>query len=130
MLPDNNPCLSCGACCAYFRASFYWGEGDDVPGGTVPVRMTAKLNDFRIYMQGTNGPNPRCIALLGAIGEGVRCSIYPLRASICRDFPFSWSDGTKNERCDAARLAWGLEPLSPDSIFDNTPTAPPLPKAA
>ncbi len=130
MLPDKNPCLTCGACCAYFRASFYWGEGDDAPGGTVPVRMTAKLNDFRVYMQGTSGPSPRCIALLGTIGEGVRCSIYPLRSSICREFPFSWGDGKKNERCDAARLAWGMEPLTPDSVSDTPPTAPLLPKAA
>ncbi|MLR39642.1 YkgJ family cysteine cluster protein, partial [Salmonella enterica subsp. enterica] len=23
-----NPCMTCGACCAYFRVSFYWAEGD------------------------------------------------------------------------------------------------------
>ncbi|EAX0008081.1 YkgJ family cysteine cluster protein, partial [Salmonella enterica] len=22
-----NPCMTCGACCAYFRVSFYWAEG-------------------------------------------------------------------------------------------------------
>ena len=129
-MPEHNPCLTCGACCAYYRASFYWGEGDDTPGGTVPVHMTAKLNDFRIYMRGMNGPKPRCVALLGNIGEAVRCSIYNLRSSVCREFAFSWSNGKKNHRCDAARLAWGLKPLTPDSAFDNPPTVPFLPKAA
>ncbi len=129
-MPSPNPCLTCGACCAYYRASFYWGEGDDAPEGTVPVRMTEKLNDFRIYMKGTNGPQPRCIALFGTIGAGVRCSIYDLRASVCRDFPYSWSNGIKNERCDAARRVWGLLPLEPDSVFDDRPTTPRLPKAA
>ena len=23
-----NPCITCGACCAYFRASFYWTEAE------------------------------------------------------------------------------------------------------
>ncbi|THB82127.1 YkgJ family cysteine cluster protein, partial [Pantoea allii] len=22
----SNPCVSCGACCAHFRVSFYWAE--------------------------------------------------------------------------------------------------------
>ncbi|RBD09468.1 YkgJ family cysteine cluster protein, partial [Xanthomonas oryzae pv. oryzae] len=23
-----HPCLTCGACCAYFRVSFHWSEAD------------------------------------------------------------------------------------------------------
>jgi Fe-S-cluster containining protein len=129
-MPTLNPCLTCGACCAYYRASFYWAEADDTPGGTVPVQMTSQLNDFRIFMKGTNGPKPRCIALLGTIGEGVRCTIYEQRASVCRDFPFSWSNFEHNPRCDTARRAWGLDPLSPDFVYDGHPSTPPLPKAA
>ncbi|MEG6657786.1 YkgJ family cysteine cluster protein, partial [Pseudomonas aeruginosa] len=25
-MSTDNPCLTCGACCAHFRVSFYWGE--------------------------------------------------------------------------------------------------------
>ncbi|EFG2122847.1 YkgJ family cysteine cluster protein, partial [Escherichia coli] len=23
---NPNPCMTCGACCAFFRVSFYWAE--------------------------------------------------------------------------------------------------------
>ncbi len=26
-VPTEDACLSCGACCAFFRVSFYWAEG-------------------------------------------------------------------------------------------------------
>lgn len=136
----SNPCITCGACCAYFRASFYWAEADDTPGGTVPVELTEKLNDFRRVMRGTNQKNPRCIALLGEIGVSVGCSIYELRSSVCREFDVSWLRGVRNERCDQARLAWGLEPLPApitapaadpeDPERTAPPERPPLPRAA
>ena len=81
--------------------------------GGVPADMTDKLNDFRLVMKGTNGPSPRCIALMGIIGKKVHCSIYEKRASACRDFDPSWQNGHPHERCDMARRAWGLPPLSP-----------------
>jgi Fe-S-cluster containining protein len=115
-----NPCVRCGACCAYYRASFYWAEANNTPGGTVPVELTEKLNDFRRVMRGTNPPNPRCVALLGEIGQSVRCSIYELRASVCREFAVSWEAGIHNERCDRARAAWGLPPLEPPATLPAT----------
>ncbi|RBD00840.1 YkgJ family cysteine cluster protein, partial [Xanthomonas oryzae pv. oryzae] len=27
-----HPCLTCGACCAYFRVSFHWSEADPALG--------------------------------------------------------------------------------------------------
>ena len=114
---SDNPCITCGACCAYFRASFYWAETDLHSGGTVPAQMTEKLTPFRSVMKGTNQPNPRCIALEGEIGSCVSCSIYEQRASVCRDFEFSWQNGAPHDRCDKARAAWGLPPLpAPDDI--------------
>lgn len=112
--PNTHPCLTCGACCAYYRASFYWAELDEVEGGSVPAYLTQRMDDFRCMMKGTNGANPRCIALRGTIGESVYCSIYERRSSVCRDFLVSWEPGLPNERCDKARLAWGLQPLSPE----------------
>ena len=76
--------------------------------------MTAKLNDFRLVMKGCCGSRPRCIALMGIIGKKVHCSIYQQRASVCRDFPPSWEMGIHNERCDKARVAWNLPPLTPE----------------
>jgi uncharacterized protein len=118
-MPDTtmehlHPCLACGACCAYFRASFYWAEADDATPGGVPVEMTRKLNDHRRSMVGMDGPSPRCIALQGEIGKLVSCSIYENRASVCRAFGPSWETGQPNERCDKARAAWGLRPLTPE----------------
>ncbi|MDH4321784.1 MAG: YkgJ family cysteine cluster protein [Desulfobulbaceae bacterium] len=114
-MQTHNPCLLCGACCAYFRASFYWAETDDVTPGGVPVMLTEELQPWRRVMLGTNQPQPRCIALQGTIGSDVRCTIHPRRASVCRDFPASWEVGVHNERCDRARAAWGLAPLTPNS---------------
>lgn len=135
-----NPCLTCGACCAYFRASFYWAETDAAPDGTVPAELTEKLTDFRCVMRGTDQPNPRCIALMGQIGQSVRCSIHPLRASVCRDFKVSWENNVHNERCDKARAVWGLPPLEPPAVTPNhtpenpdnidPPCRPPVPRAA
>jgi Fe-S-cluster containining protein len=38
----GNPCLSCGACCASFRVSFYWRE--TVALG-LPEPMSKKVDD-------------------------------------------------------------------------------------
>jgi len=135
----SNPCVSCGACCAYYRASFYWAEADSTSAGTVPVELTEKLNDFRRVMKGTSQKSPRCIALLGEIGQSVRCSIYDLRASVCREFDVSWLNDVHNERCDQARAAWGLAPLAAPGTVSDAPDEPeqktppghrPLPRAA
>lgn len=116
-----NPCLSCGACCAFFRASFYWAEANDESPGGVPVELTVKLNNFRRAMIGSSGSRPRCIALQGAIGKEVSCAIYECRASVCRDFQPAWRDGIPNPRCDEARLAWGLPVLDPLAWGSNFP---------
>ena len=113
-MPETNPCMDCGACCACFRASFYWGEADDCPPGGVPVGMTADLTDFRRVMRGTDQKEPRCIALMGTVGTRVHCAIYDRRSSICRSFQPSWAEDIPNEWCDRARLAWSLPPLTPD----------------
>lgn len=114
----ENPCRTCGACCAYFRVSFYWGETDKAPGGYVPSELTAPLPPFYHLMRGTDRNPPRCIALEGEVGHSVRCRIYERRPSPCRDFGVQWRNGRVEitpemlERCNQARMAWGLPPLS------------------
>lgn len=107
---QTNPCILCGACCAFYRASFHWTEADDA-GGTVPVALTEDGDSFRRAMKGTGQHPPRCVALDGEIGVRVACSIYQQRSSTCREFSFSWQEGEHNDKCDRARMAWGFPPL-------------------
>jgi Fe-S-cluster containining protein len=109
----SNPCLSCGACCAYFRASFHWLE--TAPCGITPAELTIRISPQHVAMRGTEQQPPRCTALEGEIGSAVRCSIYALRASPCREFQASWVNGVHNVRCDRARSAHGLPPLLPEA---------------
>lgn len=105
-----NPCLGCGACCAFFRASFHWMETDS-GGGTVPADLTLPFTHHRVVMRGTTGSAPRCTALEGEIGVAVGCAIHPLRSSICRAFKPAWEDDQPNPDCDRARAGHGLPPL-------------------
>jgi len=111
-----NPCLECGACCAFYRVSFHWSESERFLGGRTPSELTVKIAPHRTAMRGTEGERPRCVALGGEIGTAVACSIYDDRPSPCREFEASWSDGAPNERCDKARAAHGLPPLEPPAL--------------
>lgn len=107
----SNPCLTCGACCAYYAVTFYWAEADDTDGGTVPAGLTAQHGPFQRVMRRTESPSARCVALEGEVGGCVRCTIYTQRPSVCRDFEYSWQSGKPSELCDRARAAHGLPPL-------------------
>jgi Fe-S-cluster containining protein len=107
-----NPCLSCGACCAYYRITFPEEDCNHLAGGYVPAELTAVSAKNRRLMLGTEDRNPRCIALEGCLGFQVKCTIYQSRPSTCRVFQRSWSQGAGNELCDRARLAYGLQPFS------------------
>ncbi|HCR0118313.1 TPA: YkgJ family cysteine cluster protein [Klebsiella aerogenes] len=109
-MSEINPCMTCGACCAYFRVSFYWAEADDA-GGVVPTQLTEPLPPFLRCMSGTNQRQSRCTALSGEIGESVHCTIYHQRPSPCREFAMSGEGGELNEACDRARARYGLPPL-------------------
>lgn len=70
-------------------------------------------------MLGTNCKSPRCISLEGDVGSEVKCTIYEQRSSPCREFEASWVDGQANSDCDAARAAFGLQPLeAPAHLFE------------
>ena len=126
-----NPCLTCGACCAFFRASFYWAEADDATEGGVPVELTDDFPPHFRVMKGTNSKTPRCVALVGSIGESVFCAIHPRRATVCRDFPPSFENGIPHDRCDKARAAYNLPPLTLDDWIetDSLPDARRAPAA-
>lgn len=107
----SSPCLTCGACCAAYRVSFYWAEANDAPGGTVPVEFTEKVSPHRRAMRVNNVRELRCVCLRGVIGERVSCAIYPDRSSTCREFLYDGEGGQANERCGQARARHGLPPL-------------------
>ncbi|HUH87471.1 MAG TPA: YkgJ family cysteine cluster protein [Pusillimonas sp.] len=108
----TNPCLSCGACCAHFRVSFYCGEIAGENGGTVPPDLVSQIGPLRACMKGTEEGGQRCVALCGEIGhEGIHCAIYEQRPSPCRDFPAWEQDGTANPDCQRVRAKFGLPAL-------------------
>jgi len=115
MSETSNPCVSCGACCAHFRVSFYWAEADDA-GGPVPAELTEPLSLLMRNMRGTNDRAPRCVALQGEIGGCVSCSIYEQRPTPCREFAMSGEEGVANDACDRARARYGLPALFHPSL--------------
>lgn len=122
MTIESNPCLACGACCGYFRVSFYWGETDAQHSFGVPEELTEQVSSHLIAMRGTEkklkDKQVKCVALQGQIGESVHCEIYQCRSSTCRDFKASWEDGLHNTDCDKARAAYGLKPLEPWNLME------------
>ena len=98
-------CISCGACCVTFRVSFYWGETDAYPGGTVPQHLTNQLTPHLVCMKGTEKNPVRCVALEGEVGKSVGCKVYPLRSSTCRAFEAG------SEECNRARVKHSLSPI-------------------
>jgi len=123
----DNPCLSCGACCAHFRVSFYCGEIADGSGaGMVPPELVTQVGPLRAAMKGTEYGYGRCVALSGEVGSPtVHCTIYPLRPSPCREFEPWLADGTPEPDCQRARARFGLPPLPSlsETDFDPQPHA-------
>lgn len=107
-----HPCLSCGACCSYFRVLFDVQEMTD-PQYSPPSDYVVKVDETTNAMMGTLEQRIRCVALSGKIGESVQCSIYENRPSCCRGFSASYENGQRNRRCDKARLSKGLRALEP-----------------
>lgn len=95
-------CQACGACCAHFRVSFYWGETDIHATGRIPESLTVPVSPHLVAMRGTEARPVRCIALTGEIGCSVGCSIYEHRSTTCRDF------AAGSDQCNQARHAYGL----------------------
>ncbi len=103
---DENPCLNCGACCSYFRISFYHGELKSV-GGFVPDEHVVQLNSFRAVMKGTE-IGGRCSCLTGEVGKKISCSIYENRPSVCRAYHVWDNEGVANIDCNRLREKIGL----------------------
>ena len=105
---DSDICMHCGACCANYRVSFYWAEGETLG---IPEEMTVKVNDFYTCMKGTETKPVRCIALVGEVGNSVACQIYDKRSSTCQSVQVG------DEQCIKARHHYGLS----NDIFSQAP---------
>lgn len=118
LMGRGNPCIQCGACCAFFRVSFFWEEANPEDPESVPYELTESLDGLMQCMKGTNQPHPQCVALSGEIGEKVGCIIYDRRSSVCREFGLHETvqgikvNGIDLVRCNQARKAWNLPPLT------------------
>lgn len=102
-------CLSCGACCAFYRVSFYWAEAVQLG---IDAGALRQVNPWLACMAGTEKHPPRCHALQGEPGHRVACSIYAMRPSPCRELQ------PGEEKCNRARAAHGLPPLLLDTQPD------------
>ncbi|MBW6086496.1 YkgJ family cysteine cluster protein [Escherichia coli] len=110
-MSNLNPCMTCGACCAFFRVSFYWAEADDA-GGTIPARLTEQISPFHRCMSGTNQKNPPMYCPCRNPGQKMPAARYiKNRSSTCREFAMSGENGVVNEACNRARAKYGLTPL-------------------
>lgn len=125
-----HPCLRCGACCAHFRVAFHWSEAEAFLGGVVPPEFADKLDPHRLVMRGTQASQPRCVALQGSVGEAASCGIYERRPSVCREVVPSWEFGAPSPQCDKARLAHGMQLLTPEDWLDPSGAETPLPQSA
>lgn len=108
----NHPCLSCGACCAFFRVTFHWSETLPDSYG-VPITSTTGISNHLNVMTGTDQNAPYCGELLGKIGVDASCGIYMNRPGACRNFAPSFENGLQNAECDKARAGKGLVVLTP-----------------
>lgn len=97
-----NVCQQCGACCAFFRVSFYWAEATQLG---LPDSYLEQVNAHLACMAGTNRATPRCHALHGEVGQRVTCGVYTTRPSPCRELQ------PGDEQCNKARAGHGLAPI-------------------
>ena len=112
-----HPCQTCGACCASFRVAFHWreaeGNSEDQFDRSVPQEYTEDLDLNQRCMKGTNDKHqPKCIALMGRVGQSAHCMVYENRPTPCRQFTASYENGYQNLRCDQAREKHGMKPLN------------------
>ncbi len=99
------PCMSCGACCSYFKVQFDRKYNPQVPWQKITV-----IKNSQAVMIGTEEFKGRCESLEGVVGESCKCKIYSSRPDVCESFPVWLNNGLQNPKCMAARKHHGLKP--------------------
>ena len=95
----DNPCQSCGACCAYSRNWPRFSTEDDAALDRIPEQFVNERQS------GMKCDGDRCTALTGKVGEATACGIYDLRPDVCR----ACMPG--DPECAMARRRYGLAEL-------------------
>ncbi len=112
-MSEINPCMTCGACCAYFRVSFYWAEADDA-GGLVPSALTRTADPFPALHE-RHQSAPETLRGLSGGYRRRRSLHYCKKLGLRRvaEFAMSGENGEENDACNRARARYGLPPLRP-----------------
>jgi Fe-S-cluster containining protein len=98
--PDEALCQACGACCAY---SAEWPRFALESEQALAAIPRAYVDEARGRMR-CNGD--RCSALEGEVGVATACTVYAVRADVCREcLP-------GDEACTIARQRFSLPAIS------------------
>lgn len=108
-MPD---CQACGACCSAYIVDLYQGEGHDIPHPLRNLLVDQEKQEMR------RDANFRCAALVGKVGESVKCSIYGCRPTVCRDFPREESSCHRARRIAGVKPPNGIPDLVEVSVYD------------
>ena len=95
----QNPCQTCGACCAYSQNWPRFSTEDDTALDLIPAALVNARGS------GMRCENDRCAALSGEIGSATSCTIYAIRPEVCR----TCMPG--DAECTLARRKFGLPAL-------------------
>ena len=74
----DNPCQSCGACCAYSANWPRFSLESDAELARIPDALVAPS------LAGMRCEGDRCSALTGDVGVKTSCAIYAVRPEVCR----------------------------------------------
>jgi Fe-S-cluster containining protein len=96
----ENPCQTCGACCAYSANWPRFSTEDDAALDLIPPEL------INARGSGMRCDGDRCLALQGRIGVATACAIYAVRPEVCR----SCEPG--DAECAMARRRFGLAVLA------------------
>jgi Fe-S-cluster containining protein len=99
-MSDQNPCQTCGACCAYSANWPRFSIEEDAALALIPAEfVNARASGMRCDAD-------RCAALQGKIGVATACAIYAVRPEVCR----TCMPG--DAECTMARRKFGLPVLA------------------
>jgi uncharacterized protein len=98
--PAENPCQTCGACCAYSQNWPRFSTEDDAALDLIPVAL------INARGSGMRCDGDRCAALSGKVGVATTCTIYAARPEVCR----TCMPG--DAECTMARRKFGLPALA------------------
>lgn len=100
----ENPCLSCGACCAYSETWPRFTTEDEAALDLIPEKFVNERH------AGMRCDGDRCSALSGQVGVATSCMIHAVRPEVCRVCM------PGDVECGMARKKWGLPALSPPRL--------------